>query len=262
MGFMKAGYQTIEVEVEPPLCTIRFHRPESKNTINDLLIGECQKVLAQFDASIKILILEGSAEVFCFGADFNQVHQSVAQGIQGEQNPGPLYDLWTNLATGPFVSVAHVRGQANAGGIGFVAACDIVLADKTAVFSLSELLFGLYPACVLPFLIRRVGFQRAHYMTLMTQPISVEQAHQWGLVDAFDTNSKDLVRKHLLRLRRLSQPGIEKYKKYRHSLDDILERSKSKAIAANREVFADRKNIEMISRYVETGLFPWENAPQ
>ncbi|MDB6037721.1 MAG: enoyl-CoA hydratase [Verrucomicrobiales bacterium] len=255
---MSDVFQTIVVEFEPPVCTIRFHRPESRNTINDLMIEECHQVLARFDESTKILVLEGSAEVFCFGADFKEVHQSVSQGIQGEQNPGPLYELWTDLATGPFVSVAHVRGQANAGGIGFVAACDIVLADKTAVFSLSELLFGLYPACVLPFLIRRIGFQKAHYMTLMTQPISVDQAHQWGLVDAFDVNSKDLLRKHLLRLRRLSRSGIEKYKKYFHSLDDILARSKAKALAGNRDVFMDRRNIEMISRYVETGLFPWE----
>nr|WP_269820011.1 enoyl-CoA hydratase-related protein [Bacillus velezensis] len=42
-------------------------------------------------------------------------------------------------------------GVANAGGIGFVAASDIVIADDTAVFSLSELLFGLFPAMVLPF---------------------------------------------------------------------------------------------------------------
>jgi len=62
--------------------------------------------------------------------------------------------LWLRLATVRTVTISHVRGKANAGGIGFVAASDIVLADETAQFSLSELLFGLYPACVLPFLIR------------------------------------------------------------------------------------------------------------
>jgi polyketide biosynthesis enoyl-CoA hydratase PksH len=260
MGFMSERCHTIQVEVDPPFCTIRFARPESRNTINDLMIDECRRVLSGLGENIKIVVLEGSPEVFCFGADFKQVHQAVAEGKPGEQNAAPLYDLWTELATGPFVSVAHVRGQANAGGIGFVAACDIVLAESSAVFSLSELLFGLYPACVLPFLIRRIGVQKAHYMTLMTQPISAEQAHQWGLVDAHDVNSKDLLRKHLLRLRRLSRTGIARYKQYVHSLDDTLARSKSRALAGNREVFTDSHNIEMISRYVETGLFPWENG--
>ena len=95
------------------------------------------------------------------------------------------------------MSIAHVRGKANAGGIGFVAACDIVLADSAAVFSLSELLFGLMPACVLPFLVRRIGFAKANAMTLSTQPVGVQVAREWGLVDAFEENSDNLLRKHL-----------------------------------------------------------------
>src|SRR5207248_3090020 len=125
-----------------------------------------------------------------------------------------LYELWLQIATAPFVTVAHLRGKTNAGGVGFVAACDIALADATATFSLSELLFGVYPACVMPFLIRRIGFQRAHYLTLMTQPIAVEQAHRWGLVDAYETQSDGLLRKHLLRLRCLSKVAIRRYKGY------------------------------------------------
>jgi len=139
-----------------------------------------------------------------------------------------------------------------------VAACDIVLADESAVFSLSELLFGLMPACVLPFLIRRVGFQRAHYMTLMTQPFSVQQAETWGLVDAWEAKSENLLRRHLLRLRRLSKTGIERYKRYMNVLDDSLHSQKADALAANLEVFSDSENLSKISRFVQDGTFPWE----
>ena len=111
-------------------------------------------------------------------------------------------------------------GMANGGGVGFVAASDIVLADETAQFGLSELLFGLFPACVLPFLIRRIGFQKAHYLTLMTQPISAQQAQTWGLVDACAKRSDSLLRKHLLRLSRLSKASIRRYKKYIRDLND------------------------------------------
>jgi polyketide biosynthesis enoyl-CoA hydratase PksH len=260
MALMNQARQTIQVEVQPPVCVIRLHRPEARNTINDLLIDECRQVLAALDDAITIVVIEGSPEVFCFGADFQRVERAVSEGVAREQDPGPLYDLWLQLASGPFISVAHVRGQANAGGIGFVAACDIVLAETAATFSLSELLFGLYPACVLPFLIRRVGFPKAHYMTLMTQPINSEQALQWGLVDGSEPNSKDLLRRHLLRLRRLSKEAIIRYKDYMNRLDDFLARSRSLALAGNREVFANRQNLRLISRYVQTGLFPWETS--
>ncbi len=259
MGLMSGGYTTIQVSFEPPLCTIRLHRPEARNTINDLMIQECLRVVSELDDRIMIVLLEGSPEVFCFGADFQQIAPPPAEGKPDEQNPGPLYDLWLKLATGPFVSIARVRGQANAGGVGFVAAADIVLADTSATFSLSELLFGLYPACVLPFLIRRVGAQRARYMTLMTQPVGAEQARQWGLVDACDPNSDDLLRRHLLRLRRLSKTGVARFKQYMNGLDDSLARSREAALAGNREVFSDSHNLRMINRYVQTGLFPWES---
>jgi polyketide biosynthesis enoyl-CoA hydratase PksH len=253
------SYQTIRVHFQEPICFIQFYRPEANNTINDRLIEECHQGLLLCEESITVVVLEGLPEVFCFGADFQGMHQEMASGQPIEQGPEPLYDLWLKLATGPYITVSHVRGKANAGGIGFVAASDIVLADETAQFSLSELLFGLFPACVLPFLIRRVGFQKAHYMTLMTKPISIQQAHTWGLVDAYETQSESLLRKHLLRLRRLSKMGILRYKRYMNELYDSLLQSKSLAAAANKEVFSDPRNLQGIFQYEEKGKFPWED---
>lgn len=166
----------------------------------------------------------------------------------------PLYDLWLRLATGPYVTISHVRGKANAGGLGFMAARDIVLAQEQAQFSRSELLFGLYPACVLPFLIRRIGFRKAHYLTLMTQPIAARQACEWGLVDAVEAQSETSLRRHLPRLRRLSKPAIRRYKAYMSRINAPLEQLKSPAVAGNVEVFSDPGNLQAIRRYLEQGF--------
>jgi polyketide biosynthesis enoyl-CoA hydratase PksH len=256
-------YETLRVRFDADICFIQMYRPEANNTINDRMIEEFTNVLDLCEESIKIVVLEGLPEVFCFGADFKGLQESFegdtsASQQADEQDPEPLYDLWLKLASGPYITIAHVRGKANAGGIGFVAACDVVLCEEKAVFSLSELLFGLMPACVLPFLIRRTGFPKANYMTLMTQPISAKQAQTWGLVDACEENSENLLRKHLLRVKRLSKEGIARYKRYMSTLDDALVTSKPKALAANKDVFSDEKNLQMIARYVTTGKFPWE----
>lgn len=259
MGQLNA-YETIRVRFEGDICYLQIHRPEANNTINDRLIEECTQTLRDCEESVKIVVLEGLPEVFCFGADFKGIQEDLEHESEGEQeqNPEPLYQLWLQLATGPYITIAHVRGKANAGGIGFVAACDIVLCEEKAVFSLSELLFGLMPACVLPFLIRRVGFPKAHYMTLMTQPVLAQQALDWGLADACEANSENLLRKHLLRLRRLSKTGVSRYKRYMNTLNDFLPAAMPKALAANKEVFSDTENLEKIARYVKTGKFPWE----
>lgn len=259
------NYQTINVRFQDSICFLQFNRPEANNTINDLLIEECNHVLAMCEEAITVVVLEGSPEVFCFGADFQGIHEKVQAG-SGSSQPSntptseAMYDLWLRLATGPFITISHVRGKANAGGVGFVAASDIVLADETAQFSLSELLFGLFPACVMPFLIRRIGFQKANYLTVMTQPILTQQAYAWGLVDAYEVQSESLLRRHLLRLRRLSKPGILRYKRYMSELDNSLFQSKALALEANHEIFSDPRLLEGIYWYVEKGQFPWERS--
>ncbi len=251
---------TIKVRLEGDIGYIQIYRPEHNNTINNRLVDEMTEVLQAFEAKAKVVVLEGLPEVFCFGADFKQISQELAQGSDNPVNdPGKLYDLWLKLATGPFATVAHVRGKVNAGGVGFVCACDVVLADEGATFSLSELLFGLVPACVMPFLIRRMGYPKANYLTVMTQPIDAKQAHDWGLVDVVGSDSSKLLRKQLMRLRLLSPSGIGSYKGYLNQLDESLIADKAKAIAANQAVFANPENLAKIKRYVETGRFPWED---
>lgn len=250
-------YETIQVQFQETICFLQIDRPEANNTISAQLVAECNHALDACEESTTIVVLSGSPEVFCYGADFKAIAVS-GKGHEHEDDPGAMYDLWRRLATGPYVTISHVRGKANAGGVGFVAASDVVLAGETAQFSLSELLFGLYPACVLPFLIRRIGFQKAHYLTLMTQPISAKQACEWGLVDAFAPESELLLRRHLQRLRRLSKMAIRRYKSYMSRISVPLQDLKLPAVAANREMFSDRGNLQAITRYVEQGLFPWE----
>jgi polyketide biosynthesis enoyl-CoA hydratase PksH len=252
------AYRTIRVTHEGPVCHIQIDRPEANNTINDELVAECNEVLSDCEESASVVVLSGSAEVFCLGADFAEIAAGAGRGV----SPEDLYNLWLRLASGPYITISHVCGKANAGGVGFAAASDIVLAGESAQFSLSELLFGLYPACVLPFLIRRVGYQRAHYLTLTSQPISARQACEWGLADACDPLSDGLLRRHLQRLRRLSKAAIGRYKSYMGSINAPLRELRSPAAAANREMFADAGNLVGIIRYVEEGLFPWEAPKQ
>lgn len=249
-------FQTVRVRWERDLCFLQLYRPADNNTINDVMIQECTLILRECESRAKIVILEGGGQYFCQGADFAAIVQEKlpAQNF----SPGPLYDLWLHLTQGSFVSVAHVRGAANAGGVGFAASCDLVLADQTARFSLSELLFGLMPACVLPFLVRKIGFQKAHAMTLLTRPVGVEDALTWGLVDAWEANSSALVRKYLSRLRCLNKNAITRYKRYMHSLNAFVEENRGNAIDANMQVFSDVENLNKITRYIRTGKMPWE----
>jgi polyketide biosynthesis enoyl-CoA hydratase PksH len=251
--------ETLKVRFQDEVCFVQIHRPEANNTINDRLIEELAAVLDLCETRASVVVLEGLPQVFCFGADFKGIQERFASGAPYEAlDPKPMYRVWLRLALGPYVTIAHVRGQANAGGIGFVAACDVVIGDESATFGLSELLFGLMPACVMPFLVRRMGFAKANYMTLTTEPVSAQNAREWGLVDEVAADSQNLLRKKLLRLRRLSKTAVSRYKRYLGALDDSLATAEQKALDANMEVFSDTANVAKIARYVSTGQFPWE----
>ncbi|HEY4211188.1 MAG TPA: enoyl-CoA hydratase/isomerase [Steroidobacteraceae bacterium] len=252
------SYETIKLRFEETVGYLDFDRTADRNAISSRMIEELGDALCRCEASASVVVLSGGMEYFCIGADLREVDARPI-GVEADRAlPEALFDLWTRLACGTFVSVAHVRGLANAGGIGFVAACDMVLAQERAQFSLSELLFGLMPACVWPFLLRRIGFQRSHYFTLLTQPVTAKTAHEWGLVDAIDANSEDLLRRHLLRLRRLSKAAVGRYKRYVTDLNGTPDRFRARAVAANLEAFTDPDNRAAIARYVNGGRLPWE----
>lgn len=251
-------HDTVRVRLDGEVCTLQIHRPEANNTINARLLAECAAVLRACETAAKVVVLEGLPEVFCFGADFASVRDARLAGESPERSAEALYALWLQLKRGPFVTVAHVRGKANAGGVGFAAACDLVLCDEQATFSLSELLFGLLPACVLPFLVERVGPTRAQAMTLLTQPVAARQALAWGLADACAEDSANLLRLHLLRLRMLPKDGIVRQKRYLAALDGRLDAARAAAVACNAEVFSDQANLARINGFLATGLLPWQ----
>jgi polyketide biosynthesis enoyl-CoA hydratase PksH len=257
------NHVALRVSYQDYVCRAQIHRPGANNTINGELVAELGHVLGVCGddtrkPAIKVLVLEGLPDVFCSGGDFAELRGPSSGGEDVGLAPEPLYDLWLGLTTGPFVSISVVRGKVNAGGVGFVAASDVVIADNTAQFSLSELLFGVLPACVLPFLVRRVGFQKANFLALMTRPFSAEEARDCGLVDVLGEDAEALLRKHLLRLRCLSRGGISRYKHFMSRLDTSVFDRKQTALAANREAFRDPENLAGISRYLAEGKFPWE----
>ncbi|MEV0442349.1 enoyl-CoA hydratase/isomerase [Streptomyces spectabilis] len=255
-------YSTLRVREQGSVLFARIHRPDAGNAINATLVRELDDVFTRAARAehTTVVVLEGLPEVFCFGADFGVISDAARSGRDTSFDPEPMFELFRRMAYADVLTVAHVRGKANAGGVGLVAACDVVIADESATFSLSELLFGLIPAVVLPYLIRRTGFQRAHYLAATTQTIDARQAHEWGLVDALGTPSEALLKRHLQRLGRLSKKGVARYKAYLRELSPLTEHTKDVALATNRQVFGDPDNVRAIRRYAEEGVFPWETA--
>jgi methylglutaconyl-CoA hydratase len=77
--------------------------------------------------------------------------------------------------------IGRVNGPAIGGGTGLVAVCDIVVASDQAVFSFSEVKIGLVPACISPYVLKRVGERYAREYFLTGERISAQRGLECGL---------------------------------------------------------------------------------
>ncbi|NEP57565.1 MAG: enoyl-CoA hydratase/isomerase [Symploca sp. SIO2G7] len=250
-------YKTLKINHQSAVQRIQIYRPEANNSINSQLTQELFSALqfAEAEETVKIVILEGLPDVFCTGMDFQELVEG--KDIDSEAGAHGYYNILKHMSQSSKVIVSFVRGKVQAGGVGFVAASDLVIADETATFVLSELLFGLLPACVLPFLIRRVGFQKAYRLSLTTQPISALDAYKWGLIDEYGNDNK-LLNQYIRRLKCLPPSGVKELKNYMNQLWIIQQETQSLAVSTISKLLADSNVQEKIQRYRREGLLPWQ----
>ncbi len=149
----------------------------------DALLAAANASLA--DAEARALVLRSAADAFCLGMDLERARAGGAGGAGALEHAVHAYgELLHLLHTSPKPVVCLVDGDVRAGGVGLVCACDVVLSSSRTTFEMGEVLFGLIPANVLPYLLaRRLAPQKARYLVLTAGRISADEARRLGLVD-------------------------------------------------------------------------------
>lgn len=102
-------------------------------------------------------------------------------------------------------TIALVQGKALGGGFECALAADIIVAERSATFSLPEVLFNLFPGMgALSFLARRIGIRKAEEIIASGKVYSAEEMRNIGVVDeiAEDGLGYETVRALIMRRRR------------------------------------------------------------
>jgi polyketide biosynthesis enoyl-CoA hydratase PksH len=255
-------YQSILITVEQKCYRVRLNRPEIKNSTDTLFFTELNEVFdrAETDSNCAMVVIEGSAEVFCTGMNFDRLGEMDLASNSDEATTfsSQYIDTLRRMTLFPKLIVSKVEGQALAGGVGLVAASDIVVCTATATFGLSEAIWGLIPAMVIPYLIRKIGVQKAQWMTLTTNTINAQKALEFGLVDELVERPDDAIRKYLLKSSRVASSTVATIKDYFRKawiIDGAMER---RAVDLISTLMSDRTVNANIARYQVDGSFPWE----
>ena len=180
------NFETISYSFKDKIATVTLNRPEVHNAFNEVMIAELTEIFKKIleDELVRLVVLTGNGKSFSAGADLNwmkkMINYSYEQNLEDSLKLAELFYLMYSL---PKPIIARVNGAAIGGGTGLVAVCDIAIASETAKFSLSEVKLGLVPACISPYVIRKVGEGRCREFFLTGERLTAHRALEAGLVN-------------------------------------------------------------------------------
>lgn len=251
---------TVEVEWAPPALRVTLARPDRGNSVDGTLIAALHAALDEAEArrDCRLVVLRARGEVFSAGMDIAEAARADADGADPAAGDGAFFELLSRFAAVPRLVVACVDGRVSGGGVGLVAASDLVHSTERGAFGLPEAMWGLLPCSVLPFLVRRVGFQTAYAMTLTTLPVTAAEALRCRLVDEVSPDPAVLVRRVTARLTKLDDTVVGDAKRYFAGLHPITEDAKRAAVTEFDRLAGAPRVRERFTRFAATGRYPWE----
>jgi len=209
---------------------------------------------------IRFVIIRSNGRVFCHGMDFSFFLENEGGGAAAEEAVHAYSELLARMRSFPKLIIALIDGEVKAGGVGIVAAADIVLASARSTFQLSEVFLGLLPANVLPFLAERVGANRAAYLALSARTCTAAEARSQGLVDevfADDTLEKE-ARAYIRTLLRADPYALARGKRFAREIRTAsLGEARALAERTLLEMAARSEVRDAISAFEEGGLPSW-----
>ena len=182
------------------IAEVVLDRPEAMNSLNTGTLRELHRHFTELagDSSALVVVLTSAGErAFCAGADLKERAAMTDAEIMAQR---PVFRAaFGALLALPQPAIAAVHGYALGGGCELALSCDVIVADRTAVFGLPETSVGLVPGCGgTQLAARRIGPGRAAELIFTGRRIDAVRAEAIGLADRLFTDGH--ARDHALEL--------------------------------------------------------------
>jgi methylglutaconyl-CoA hydratase len=167
------------------VITITLNRPDKHNAFNEQMIADLMEafVLANQDKTARVVVLKATGTTFCAGADLKWMKKMVNYDYEtNHKDAMQLAAMLNQLYTLNKPTIACVNGAAFGGAVGLIACCDVAIATKLSKFCLSEVLLGLTPATIAPYVIKAIGARNAKRYMQTAEVFSAKSARKIGLL--------------------------------------------------------------------------------
>jgi methylglutaconyl-CoA hydratase len=262
-----AADDPVLLDVSPEgLAVVRLNRPEKRNAFDEAVIAGLADAFETLKGAdhVRMVLLRGQGQHFSAGADIDWMRrQGERDRADNEADALTLARMLKALHDLPQLTVALVQGAAMGGGAGLVAACDIGVALKSAIFRFSEVRLGLTPATIGPYVIAAIGPRWTNALFASAESFDGEFAARIGLVHyaVEDEAALEAMAEHLARLAFAAAPGaVDDAKRLvrdvtGHRIDDGLLRETARRIAARR---ASDEGKEGLAAFLERRKPDWD----
>ena len=163
------------------VATVLLNRPEKRNAVNYEMWLDLAKLVRALDAdpSVRVLLVRGVGAHFCAGgdiaglgevpfADYRRANEAADRALAAFRKP----------------SIAVVTGSCVGGGAEIAIACDLRVADDTAVFGITPARLGIvYPGFAVARAVQLIGESATKHLLYTAEIIDAQRALRIGLVD-------------------------------------------------------------------------------
>lgn len=166
------------------VVTLTLNNPKQFNALSVALLSALQKALDEIarDKSIRVVVIAAEGKAFCAGHNLKEMRaHSDREFHQALFNQCSQMMLTINRM--PQVVIAKVQGIATAAGCQLVAACDLVVASRTAKFATSGINVGLFCSTPAVAVSRNLSPKQAFEMLITGEFIDAETATVQGLIN-------------------------------------------------------------------------------
>lgn len=181
-------YQTIILEntLDNNVAHIQLNRGEVHNAMNLQMIEELTDCFQSIENKERYrgVILSGTGGSFCAGADINWMKESGQQDYDTSMaDSHKLADLFNTIYRFRIPVIAVVHNNVYGGGIGLMAACDVIYAEMDSHFRFSEVRLGITPATIMPYILKKIPVSVAKAKVYTAERFNAFEALRIGIVD-------------------------------------------------------------------------------
>jgi enoyl-CoA hydratase/3-hydroxyacyl-CoA dehydrogenase len=201
-------YVLVDTVGDVKLITMR--RPEALNALHDELTDEILGVIRQCEneASVSGFILTGDGpRAFSAGADIGRFPGVLGDAEAAAQYARDCSRLLQHLDRMSKPCVAALNGMALGGGLELALRCHGIVALRGASLQLPEITLGIVPglgAMVVPYRRWPAAASLFHDMMRRNARVSVEVAHEAGIVDGLSDDYADMIENAIARVHALA----------------------------------------------------------